>query len=383
MEGTRQVFTYTEIMTDDVIEEYVNDSLIDQRPNPLGTIPVVHIPNVRISGSPWGLSDIQDILPLQREYNEKLLEVSDIINYNVEPVTVVTGAKLATLERGTGKVWAFPSEKARVDNLGGGESAIGPSLEYLDHIKQSMFEMIGVPLTALGQEQAISNTSGVALSIQYLPMMQRLHMKHMTYGEGFKKINHLVLLHLFRFEPNTALFDPDTEGVLEEGMPTQVDVNDPLAYQTDVHWPEPLPTDQLVILNEIQSKLALGIESKRGALRSLGEEFPDEKMLEIYYERLQDLIDQGALDMKKALIESVIVNTTGIIPGGDGEGSEIVPPPQQPQNSNPSSNGPLPGIQPPVMQNPLNPEQLSVQQELVQLAAGTKLAQRRNPDNDS
>ena len=35
MEGTRQVFTYTEIITDDVIEEYINDEMIDQRANPL------------------------------------------------------------------------------------------------------------------------------------------------------------------------------------------------------------------------------------------------------------------------------------------------------------------------------------------------------------
>jgi hypothetical protein len=55
LEGTRQVFTYTEILTDDMIEEYINDELIDSRPNPLGLIPVVHIPNIPVSGSPWGL----------------------------------------------------------------------------------------------------------------------------------------------------------------------------------------------------------------------------------------------------------------------------------------------------------------------------------------
>ena len=55
VEGTRQVYTYTEILTDDRIEEYINDELIDSRPNPIGVVPVIHIPNVRVSGSPWGL----------------------------------------------------------------------------------------------------------------------------------------------------------------------------------------------------------------------------------------------------------------------------------------------------------------------------------------
>jgi len=66
LEGTRQVFTYTEILTDDIIEEYINDELIDSRPNPLGQIPVVHIPNVPVSGSPWGLSDAHDIITLNQ-----------------------------------------------------------------------------------------------------------------------------------------------------------------------------------------------------------------------------------------------------------------------------------------------------------------------------
>jgi hypothetical protein len=56
LEGTRQVYTYTEILTDDRIEEYINDELIDSRPNPLGTVPVIHIPKrtcFRISMGPF------------------------------------------------------------------------------------------------------------------------------------------------------------------------------------------------------------------------------------------------------------------------------------------------------------------------------------------
>ena len=36
----------------------------------------------------------------------------------------------------------------------------------MDLLKTYMFEATGVPINALGQEQAISNTSGVALNIQ-------------------------------------------------------------------------------------------------------------------------------------------------------------------------------------------------------------------------
>ena len=36
------------------IEEYVNDELISARPNPLGVIPIVYIPNIQVSGSARG-----------------------------------------------------------------------------------------------------------------------------------------------------------------------------------------------------------------------------------------------------------------------------------------------------------------------------------------
>lgn len=377
-EGTRQVFTYTEIMTDEVIEEYVNDELIDQRPNPMGTIPVVHIPNIRISASPWGASDISDVIPLNREYNEKALEISDILNYHSAPVTIMTGAKMSNLERGANKVWAIPSEKANVFNLEGGTAAVGPGMEYLDRLKMAMHEMTGVPSNALGELQPISNTSGVALSITYQPMMQRYHMKKMTYGEGFEKINALVLRTLYIFEPNSILYNPDTEGMLEEGQVLAVDPADPLAYQTVVHWPDPLPTDRLVALNEIQAGMALGLESKRGALKRLGEEFPDEKAEEIFQEMKEDLMEQAALNLYRAQADAFTMGATGLLPGPgpDGQQSTPAPPTGSEAEGDGSSAGALPGPAVPSLMNS------DLQNQIVTLAFGTKLAQRRTPGND-
>ena len=76
-------------LTDETIEEYINDELIDQRPNPIGTVPIVHIPNLPVSGSPWGLSDAHDIITINRQYNEIATDVADIINYHAAPVTVI------------------------------------------------------------------------------------------------------------------------------------------------------------------------------------------------------------------------------------------------------------------------------------------------------
>jgi hypothetical protein len=220
----------------------------------------------------------------------------------------------------------------------------------------------------------------VALSITYQPMMQRYHMKQMTYSEGFQKINALVLRTLYTFEPNTVMYDPSTEGMKDESQPPLLNPADPMAYHTVVHWPPPLPIDALIALNEIQMKMGLGLESKRGALQTLGEEFPDEKAEEIFRELQQDVIEQGALDMFRAQIDAFIMENTGLLPGPSPDGKQSTPAPPPPSDTGEGSGSgagapPGPVVQPTLLDS-------EMQNQIVTLAFGTKLAQRRNPQNN-
>lgn len=383
MEGVRQVFTYTEIIDDSVIQEYVNDELIDERPNPIGQIPIIHIPNVPVSGSPWGQSDIGQIIPLNREYNEKATDISDIVAYHAAPVTVIVGAKASNLERGSRKVWGGLPKDAQVYNLENGVDLNGP-MAYLALLKTGMHEMTGVPETALGQAQPVSNTSGVALAIQYQPMMNRYSMKKRTQGSGLRRVNEVVLRTLFTFEPETLQYDPTTDGILQEGQPLVLDPRDPAIYQTVCEWPPPLPVDELVKLNEIQMKMLLGLESKRGALKDLGAEFVDEKLQELFEEQVEDAKEAGALELMRAQINSSILALTGMVPQG-----EAAPAPQDTGNENDSgsagttttSTGPIGPAAP--FADITAEETQKLLADLVTQAYGTKLPQRRNPDNNS
>ena len=370
VEGTRQVYTYTEILTDDMIEEYINDELIDSRPNPLGLIPVVHIPNVLISGSPWGLSDCHDIIVLNRNYNEVATDIADIINYHAAPVTVITGAKASNLEKGPKKVWGGLPKDAQVFNLDGGGSGLQGAIEYLKIVKISMHEMVGVPESALGQVQAVSNTSGVALSIQYQPLMNRYNQKIVQYGKGLEQINSLVIRTLAFKEPEMLEWNPDFNGPIKQGQYPILDPNDPLTYQTFAHFPQPLPLDKLIVLSEIQQMMAMNLESREGALRRLGEEFPNEKLQEIRTELIDDAKSDGALSMLKSQISAAIVALTGILPDGSGE-----------QQMGPEGQPIAPQMTP---QAAMFEQQsmVQLQNDLVTKAYGTKIPQRRGPDPD-
>jgi len=374
LEGTRQVYTYTEILTDERIEEYINDELIDSRPNPIGLVPIIHIPNVRISGSPWGLSDCHDVIVLNRQYNEVATDIADIINYHAAPVTVITGAKASSLEKGPKKVWGGLPKDAQVFNLEGGGAGLTGAMQYLETVKRSMHEMIGIPETALGQIQPISNTSGTALAIQFQPLMNRYQQKLVQYSEGLRRINELVLMTIGLKEPEMFVYNPMFNGPITQDQLTQLDPNDPQTYQSVVHFPQPLPLDKLIVLNEIQSKMQLNLESRKGALRTLGEEFPAEKLEEIRIELIEDAKSDGAISLLKSQINAAIASLTGILPQDGGE----MPPGAAPGDG----TGPGPSGQPGVV-TPFEAATIDeMTSELVTKAYGTMIPKNRGVDTE-
>ncbi len=380
-EGTRSVYTYTELIRADVIREYVNDELIDERPNVLGEIPIVHIPNAPASGSPWGLADVQDIISLNRQYNETATDIVDIVNYHAAPITVVIGAKPSQLEKGANRVWSIGNKDVKVENLQSNVD-LQYSIEVLSMLKRAMHEMTGVPESALGESQPISNTSGVALSIQFQPLMQKFELKKLQYGKGLKKINELALRTLFIFEPAATLYNPLTEGIRQPDQVEYADPSDPLVYFTDIDWPSPLPVDKLIKLNEIQGMMAMSLESRRGALKELGEQFPDEKLREIFDELTDDANRDGALRMIKAQIDSAIQELTGLLPQPDG--SLEAPAPQTDGEGNPvqPNGGPRSVSLSEDVRELDGMGAMKAMQSLVSQAYGTKLGVRQIPTDD-
>jgi hypothetical protein len=219
--------------------------------------------------------------------------------------------------------------------------------------------------------------------------MNRYTQKVAQYGKGLEKINELALRTLFLKEPETMIYNPDVDGPIKEGQDTVLDPNDPISYMNYAQFPSPLPLDKLIVLNEIQTKLGMGLESKEGALRQLGEEFPEEKLEEIREELKADAEADGALQLIKIQIQKQIMDMTGMMPGPDGN-SAI---PMQPTEL---GDGDIMGDGMQGPQDPNNPEnaasqatkgaevqaEADIRNKLVTDAYGTKLPQRGSIDRD-
>jgi hypothetical protein len=300
------------------------------------------------------------------------------------PTTVIMGAKSNSLERGPKKVWSIPNEKAKIENLALG-AELGEAIKFLELLKEKMHELVGVPISLLGQEQQISNTSGVALSLQYLPLMQKFRQKTTQMSSGLAMLNELLILTAATYLPQMLEIDPLRDPPLEEGQVTVLDPNDPITYRNTVEFQSPLPLDMLVLLNELQLKMGMGLESKTGALRLMGEQYPAEKLQELMDELHQDALEQGALDLQNAQIRVLISMLTGVPPDGADppSPSSTGPAPGGDAGGVSSAGGPgvntAAGVQAPPPQFADTPEVQSIMNQLTTLAAGTKIPQRRNP----
>jgi hypothetical protein len=99
----------------------------------------------------------------------------------------------------------------------------------------------------------------------------------------------------------------------------------------------------------------MNLESRRGALRDLGVQFPDQKLREIFEEVLEDSKEQGALDLIRNQIAAFNMLATGMTPDG------------QPMMSMDAAGNPVPAT-PPVDPN--------LAAEMQQLAYGMMPPQR-------
>lgn len=185
-------------ITNSYISTKIGDAPASVAENVLGEIPVVHIRNKPCSRAMFGLDDMADLIPLNKEFNEKTTDVSDTINYQATPITIVYGAKAKNIQRGPRALWSGLPTDAKVEMLQL-QGDLGASNNYLDKVKRALHEIAGVPEGSLGQLQAISGTSGETLAAQMAPLVDERNKKRTMYEPGFERVNYFILRYAQQF----------------------------------------------------------------------------------------------------------------------------------------------------------------------------------------
>lgn len=278
-----------------------------QYTNKYGFIPIVHIKNKPNSAGYYGKSDMNDILKINKVYNELMQQLKAVIDYHITPTTVITGASAKSLKKGLGQIWSGLPAEANVFNLGL-DVDLSATVNYAKDLKTAMHELSDVPENALGKIQAISNTSAAALQITYHPLMQQADIKAMTYGEGISKVNSMILRIL-------AIEDPTNERLikLKEMSPnflSEMRIEPIFAYG--------FPKDKTDDLNRAQMELNMKLSSRREIMERMGKQNVPELMDEID----EDAIRLGVLLAKIESIQSSMRMGAPTDEGGEENGEE-------------------------------------------------------------
>ena len=280
---------YQEVWTREEVVYYEDGNETDRIVNLYGVIPFVQIKNFPIQGKTYGASDIEDIIPMNVEFNLKKSNVSEIIDYHAAPITVVFGAKIGNLEKGANKVWGGMPKEGRVENLHM-QGDVTAATVYTKTLKTEMCEVAGIPESVLGGVQAVSNTSGVAMQYMNLPLIERTQVKRALTRNGLEKINKLILhiaLHegLITKPESTTVAEVFEDGGIQGRREVTIPVTSSEFYYSEVVLPDTLPKDKLMEMQQIQMELSLGLESRPGALQRLGREDIPSKLAEIDEDR--------------------------------------------------------------------------------------------------
>ncbi|HEV8292481.1 MAG TPA: phage portal protein, partial [Tepidisphaeraceae bacterium] len=231
-------------------QRYENEVLVAEGENSLGEIPLVHIQNTALPFEYAGASDVEGLIPLQDELNTRLSDRASRITMQSFKMDLGKGIDDFTqLPVGPGRMWTSDNPDADVVTFGGDSENPAEALHIAD-LRETLDKTSGVSPIAAG---AIKNrigrlTSAAALRLTLISLLAKTEKKRTTYGMGLQRMIELALAWL------------DKAGLF---------ATTPQERAVELHWPSPLPENEVEKLQEGEIKTRLGVP-KEVVLRELG-----------------------------------------------------------------------------------------------------------------
>lgn len=179
--GTTENVTVVEEWSEATYRVLVDDVPVHDGPNPYGFIPYVIFPNTPRPHEFWGVSDLADILEVNRALDRRLSILAQILELSGNPVTVlenVTGSQGVNVAPGA--LWELPenSKAYLLDLLAGG--SVEQHLRYIEALYRIMDDLGEMPRMSFGE--AGQARSGLALTVQLQPVVQKTNRKRLIWS---------------------------------------------------------------------------------------------------------------------------------------------------------------------------------------------------------
>jgi len=243
-----------EVWTVPGFELWLDNEVVERRPNPYGFIPFILYPNLREPKRFWGISDIPNVRESQRELNRAMSQLSRILELSGNPVAVLENVEESEdIAVKPGAVWNIPEDAKAylLDLLQGG--GVRMHLEYIELLYRSLHDIAESPRASFGGVER--DLSGVALEIELHPLLQKVKRKRVIRSAVYKRRGDMVLRLLERF-----------------GGRSFGDVS------PRIIWGPVLPQDTQRQVASEQILVQTGIHSRRCAMDNLGIRDPEAEL---------------------------------------------------------------------------------------------------------
>jgi len=189
---TRKKATITELWTATEFQLYIDDSLMESKPNPYGFIPFIIFPNLREPKHFWGVSDIPILMQPQRELNRALSQLSRILELSGNPIAVLENiASAEDIKVQPGALWTIPEDAKAylLDLLQGG--GVRLHVDYIDLLYRALHDISESPRAAWGGTER--ELSGAALRIELGSLTQKVARKRTIRTNAYHNRNAMIL----------------------------------------------------------------------------------------------------------------------------------------------------------------------------------------------
>jgi hypothetical protein len=241
----------TELWTAKDFVLYLDNEIIEKKPNPYGFIPFLIFPNIRKPKSFWGLSDIPPLKESQIELNRALSQLSRILEVSGNPIAVLEGVESSEdIAVKPGAVWNIPPDTRAylLDLLQGG--GIRLHIDYIDMVYRCLHDISEAPRAAYGGIER--ELSGVALEVELQSLLQKVLRKRAIRTSVYAERNRMILKLHNKFNREDL---------------TQVSHR--------VIWGQVLPSDKAREAHNEQLLVQSGVHSRRTAMDQLGVKDPE------------------------------------------------------------------------------------------------------------
>ena len=260
------------VQSKDIPEGDFNDPVPEEELDPrITAIPVYHIKNNRITGQPFGVSELAGLETLIGGINQTISD--EDLTLALQGLGLYwTNSGPPEDDDGNETNWKFgPGWVVEIDEDStfgrvGGVNSIQPMLDHVGKLEQAMRESSGVPDIAIGSVDVQTAESGIALAFKMGPILS---------GNAEKEGEMLSIT-------DQMLYD-----IVTMWLPAFEQVDTPARASSIVG--DPLPVNRKAILDEIILMLTNGVISIAYAQavisERLGYEFPAEMLAQIVDEQ--------------------------------------------------------------------------------------------------